>query len=738
MAAATAVAVLASACSGGNRREEAAPEPAARPPLDVERIDDPAFRSDGANGTLADAATDADGLAVAVGSVVDPDSGRIDPMAIETADGVTWSRTAVPESDTHAAIAAVAALPDGGFLAAGTVTTADGSDAALWRRDPQGTWGEPVMPEAFGSDGVEQPQIVAAGPAGALVAGRIDGRPVVWTSTSGDDWAQVTEPFGELFDIEAAVVGDDFVVMAAGLGPPGESSVHVFASDDGAAFVETGTLEGPGLADVNDAAFLGDRYLAVGGTRPSPAANLAPTVWASSDGRSWSAGPNLEHDPERASNLGVEADSIAVSPGGVAVLSTSGRRLWTSSDAGGSFTVAATSLPDQIERERPLAAPAGNPTLVGGDELFQLVAGGWQERSPGLVPRSRENVHIAGVTHGPAGFVAVGSVSADDPNERDGLTTRGVVWRSRDGSTWTRLPDDPDLAGGYLNGVTAYAGGYVAVGYGADGDLDRTARAFVSPDGGEWTAVDGDGLVADSSDGGALRHLGSVAAYGDGYVATGTGFDGTDIFPLVLLSDGTTLSQAQVAGPAAGSDLLTIGVCTAGSAATVVGVDQADEVHAARWSSPDGDSWQKHPSAESVSRFYACAVRDDGTTLAVGDMFEPREGAAMATFEAEAPDAPVVVDALPGPGSSGQRAEAVTWLGDHPVVVGSGADDPGRGAVIWWGIDGTSEWIRLAGDALGGPGGQQATGVASDGDTLVVVGSAPQGGAVWRASVPPP
>lgn len=733
LAAATAIAVLASGCSDG---DDAAPEQAAGAPFDVERIDDAVFRSRGTAGSLADAATNGDGLAVAVGSVVDPDSGAISPMAIESADGVMWSRTAVPDSGTHAEMSAAAALPDGGFLAAGTVTTSGGVDAALWWRDPGGAWGEPVVPEALGTDGIEDPQIVAAGPAGVLVAGRVDGRPVVWTSTTGDDWAQVTEPFGDLFDIEAAVVGDEFVVMATDLAPPSQGVVHVLASGDGAAFVEVGALGEPGVAEVNDAAFLGDRYLAVGGTRPSPTANLAPTVWASSDGRSWVAGPRLAHDPALASNLGVEAESIAVSPGRVSVSSTSGHRVWTSSDAGTSFTVAASTIPDQIRGGRPLAAPAGNPTLVGGDELFLLAAGSWQERSQGLVPLPEERVTIDDVGHGPHGFVAVGSASTDDPNEDDGSATRGVVWRSEDGSEWTRLPGDVDLAGSHLNAVTAYSGGYVAVGVGVDGALDRTGRVFVSPDGGEWTAVEGDGLLPASSDSGALHQLESVAAHGDGYIAVGWGFDGTDVVPLVLVSDGTTLRRVDLAGPAPGSDLITLGVCADGSAATVVGVDQADEVHAARWSSPGGTDWQQHPSAASVSRFYDCAVGDGGATLAVGDMFEPREDAAVATIQAAAADVPLEVDALPGLGASGQRAEAVAWLGDHPVVVGSGADDPGRGAVVWWGLDGTGEWLRLAGDALGGPGSQRATGVASDGDTLVIVGSAPQGGAVWRAIVP--
>lgn len=739
--AATALAVLAAGCSDDDEREDTAPEQVAGPPLDIERIDDAVFRSQGAAGSLADGDTNGDGLAVAVGSVVDPDSGEIGPMAIETADGVTWSRTAVPGSGSHAEMAAVAALPDGGFLAVGTVTTSDGVDGMVWRRDAGGAWGEPVVPEAVGTDSVEDPAIVAAGPAGVLVAGRVDGQPAVWTSTDGDDWTQVTEPFGELFAVEAAVVGDEFVVMGSDVEPPSRSSVHVLASSDGVEFEETGTLGEPGLVDVNDVAFVAGRYLAVGGSRPSLAANLVPMVWVSADGGSWTDGPSLAHDPQLATNLGVEAESIAVSPDVVAVSSVSGHRVWMSSDAAESFTVAASSIPDQLGREGSLVAPAGNPTLVGDDELFLLASGDWQERAPGLVPHPQESVSIGDVAHGPAGFVAVGSASTDDPNEEDGRATRGLVWRSQDGSAWTRLPDDPDLAGGSLNAVTAYAGGYVAVGSGADGDLDRTARVFVSPDGGEWTVVDGDGLVPASSESSAARHLGSVAAYGDGYIAVGTGFDGTDIVPLIVVSDGTSLRPAQVAGPAAGSDLITFAVCANGGEANVVGVDQADDVHAAQWSSPDGVDWRQHPSAETVSRFYDCAVRDDGTGLAVGDTFDPRENAAVGTIQAEAPDGPVEVEGLPGVGTSGQRAEAVLWLGDHPVVVGSGADDPGRGAVVWWGLDGTDEtveWSRIAGDALGGPGHQQATDVASDGDTLVIVGSAPQGGAVWRAAVPPP
>jgi hypothetical protein len=203
----------------------------------------------------------------------------------------------------------------------------------------------------------------------------------------------------------------------------------------------------------------------------------------SSDGRSWTGGPGLAHDPELASNLGVEADSIAVSPDVVAVSSSSGHRVWMSSDAGETFTVAASTIPEQVGSERPLAAPAGNPTLVGDDELFLLASGNWQERAPGLVPRPQENVNINDVSSGPHGFVAVGSALTDDPSDEDGSATQGVVWRSPDGSDWTRTPDDPDLAGSALIAVATYAGGYVAVGTGLDGALARTARVFVSPDG---------------------------------------------------------------------------------------------------------------------------------------------------------------------------------------------------------------------------------------------------------------
>jgi hypothetical protein len=75
----------------------------------------------------------------------------------------------------------------------------------------------------------------------------------------------------------------------------------------------------------------------------------------------------------------------------------------------------------------------------------------------------------------------------------------------------------------------------------------------------------------------------------------------------------------------------------------------------------------------------------------------------------------------------------VTWVGEVPVLAGGADDDPGGGAVVWWG---TGDGDRLAGGPLGGPGDQHASGVATDGRTLVVVGAAPEGGAVGAADLP--
>jgi hypothetical protein len=71
------------------------------------------------------------------------------------------------------------------------------------------------------------------------------------------------------------------------------------------------------------------------------------------------------------------------------------------------------------------------------------------------------------VTAGSAGYVAVGYDNVG-----------GAVWSSPDGTSWARLPDEPDFAGNKLLGVTI--ADQVTVIVGASTASNATGYAWVS------------------------------------------------------------------------------------------------------------------------------------------------------------------------------------------------------------------------------------------------------------------
>lgn len=718
------VALPLAGCSGG---DDAADDDGDDAVLEFERVDDEQFHAVGDHGSLLDAAANADGHAVAVGSVVDGQNGRLRPLVVESRDGATWSAASVADAESDAHPTAVTALPDGSFVAIGTLTTFDGVDPALWRRTGDGEWSEPTIHDTLSSGGVEVPRSITAGEAGILATGLVDGRPTVWTSADGEEWTVSTARIDGDSAVVASVVGDRFVVIIED-GDAGR--LRLLTSDDGADFTDQGSFGEPDEREVHDAAYVEGRYLAVGGRRSAADADLTPAAWSSPDGVSWTAGADLPHDPELQTNRGAWADSISAGSGGSAAISSvSGHRVWVSPGAR-QFSVAAGSIPDAIPAGgAPVVMASATPTLVGSGHLFGLSAGEWTERSPGVVPSPERSPWVSDVTHGPNGFVAVGGETSDDDTEEDGTATDGLVWRSEDGRTWERTPPDPDLAGSDLTAVAAYAGGYVAVGTGYDGEIDRVGRIFVSSDGSDWTTVQGEGLTPQ---GRGVHQLQDVAPFGSGFVATGYGFDETTILPLMVVSaDGTAVRRAEAAEPTGeGQDLVTLGACGTDDTAIVVGIDsRSADGYPAVWSSGDALTWEQWPPSDEVGVLRDCATSADGRTLASAHAGRT-ETAAVAEI---ARGSAFELEELPGLDAGEQEVEDLVWIGEVPVLVGRGDDDPGGGATVWLALDGGGEWSRLVGGSLGGAGAQHAHGVATDGRTVVVVGTGPEGGAAWAA-----
>lgn len=355
---------------------------------------------------------------------------------------------------------------------------------------------------------------------------------------------------------------------------------------------------------------------------------------------------------------------------------------------------------------------------------------------------------MSGVTAGGPGLVAVGSrfVGGD-------YATAAAVWTSSDGVTWSLLPHDPAVFGGWnmekMQAVAAGPLGLVAVGAEYPGE-DWDAAVWTSPDGLAWSRVSDPGVLG----GPGWQRMHAVTAGGPGWVAVGygdvgEGAEGDWIAAVWTSPDGVTWTRVPHDEALFGgmNDQEMFGVVAAGPGLVAVGND--DEAPAA-WVSPDGLSWEKVPS----DRFFCDPAFDSADkvmrAVAVGPMGLVAVGRLEWYVDPDTEDDVdaavwVSVDGLDwtlvsedvatfgGPGN--QEMVAVTAGGPGLVAVGWDYSGGDGNAAVWTSADGTT-WSRVADDAVfGGSGDQQMTGVMAAAGGLVAVGLDGPGGSDADAAV---
>lgn len=305
-----------------------------------------------------------------------------------------------------------------GFVAAGSVGAAEGSDAAVWRSVDGQEWRRVGEEAAFGGPGDQRVAGVAAGNEGLVAVGVDGGSGAIWSSSDGDVWLRVAHDdavFGGLGDqqIEAVVASGEGGWVAVGSdAASGSPDGAVWRSPDGLVWTRAraDALEGPGdqrLVDIVD----GPEGLVAVGVEGDTA-----SAWTSADGGStWS---RTGIGTGQASGLDVSASGAAVAVG----------------------SMAGNGLDAAVWRSDDGSTWAG----IGGDELGGLL-----------------DQELAGVVAGEEVHVAVGRTNRGGGDD-------AAAWASDDGLTWVRSPHAEHIFGGdqaqRMLDVASIGGLVVAVG----------------------------------------------------------------------------------------------------------------------------------------------------------------------------------------------------------------------------------------------------------------------------------
>lgn len=280
-----------------------------------------------------------------------------------------------------------------------------------------------------------------------------------WISVDAADWRRMaTLPAPEESGISAAVgpasAGDGIVAVGTSGGV-----AAVWRSGDGLAWTQD-SLPAPAEVRATErltaVARTSDGY-AAGGYVESATAGRTATFWRSSDGVAWvRATAGLPSGPS-------EITGIAASPAGGAVvavgISGDERRgtaaAWRSSDGGARWQAIASP---SLAGGRMLAVAAdSNGFAAVGETPDQSGAAAWTSidgsswsaapAQPALANGGLQLVITALAPDG-SGFVAVGW-------KTDAGNGSAVVWQSRDGLAWARLPQEASFSGAGMAAVLA-------------------------------------------------------------------------------------------------------------------------------------------------------------------------------------------------------------------------------------------------------------------------------------------
>jgi hypothetical protein len=280
---------------------------------------------------------------------------------------------------------------------------------------------------------------------------------------------------------------------------------------------------------------------------------------------------------------------------------------------------------------------------------------------------------LTAMTHGPAGWLAVGDVVS-------GTQQHPVVVTSADGATWQAEDGTPAFGTGglYTYGAAAGQDGYVIVGEQVTGNR-VFAAAWRSAGFGTWTRGDNDGLD------GRLESsaMFAVAAGPEGLIAVG----GHGAGPAVWTSrDGQQWTVTDLPLPTGATSAVLRQVAAHGTRVVAMGnaVTGKETVPFAEVSMDGGASWRgvTLPSPGKQAAVTALAASDAGF-VATGQTGQPNDPAAVVWTSA---DGKTWTAARPVPGPAGAKVQEISGLtpaGGAVTGIGVAATKLGERPVLY-------------------------------------------------------
>jgi hypothetical protein len=794
-AALLAIGLVAGACSGDDATGPSGPSPT------FERARGASLEFEDPVATVADLMppkSEHDKWVIA-GSVFDPKTSTSVATTWVSTDGADWERKDVrPGSSDVSESFADMTRTDDGRVAVGWVGDGDASDAAVWRQGDDG-WERLDVGEAMGGDHEQWAFDVTASDAGILVAGGEsvwgEVRPRLWFSTDGETFTSVDGGPGGVLDTtgqesirEVAAVDGGFVAVGSRTNENDQDGA-VWFSADGKSWeeVEVPSMTGEGRQALLTVANAGGVVVA-GGYKAGPGDQGQPVVWRSQDGRNWggASAPLPIGSDNRTATANLTVRSITVDSEGLLAAGGADWRpqVWRSTDEGTTWAL----LPNPTEKglfedgvALDTAAVVGGTTVAIGLEptVMRLTSDRWQDATTDAFPDGGVQPFATSVAeHGDVKLLAGGRYTSPRAEKREQYV--GQLWSAGDGG-WDAV-DSAKLADGQVMDITAYAGGFVAVGFEDFGLASQRTAGDQSPDGLLWTSRDGkswsriaargpsiaDALIegfakddhsaeelaraiaeeeitqppesVEPAGGEGTRSLEAVAPLGDGFIAVGVSCCQDPGEPIVVLSrDGKTL-EAQDTGLGGPGTQRFRDVCVApDDRAIAVGISGSDGSYdaAVRLRTPNkgwsaGEATDGSFGGPGSQQIYGCAASKEGFIVVGSDDRSGDSDVRVWT----SPDGETwtrVESGLFG-GSGDQWANAVAAVPDGGWLIGGTDTAPGDGDVALWRLDGHDISRRDEGEPeLSGPGEQSVTSLMVDDSGVTIVGDDYGRVGIWQS-----